>query len=169
MRTRGCRLERRGEILRFVGHSPVLKFHDADRVRRHAVIAQHEFGDPEIAAADDPPDRKALVVRLNGSALLNVLPAADALARLRIIEHGILAVDFMFGFEIAGVRSFPVALQRRPYGFIIQFRSPNIRRVGKGALAPCPPSADAEWWARERPHARPFALPTLHRFAPNPP
>src|SRR6185295_895120 len=35
------------------------------------------------------------------------------------------------------------------------------RRVGKGALAPCPPSIldrDAEWWARLR-----FAHPTKYR------
>src|ERR1700754_2823698 len=40
----------------------------------------------------------------------------------------------------------------------------NNRRVGKGALAPCPPfliQMRAERWARPRTHSRPVALPTL--------
>ena len=35
MRTRGCRLEPIGEILRFVGHLSVAKLHDAHRVGRY--------------------------------------------------------------------------------------------------------------------------------------
>src|SRR5450631_669697 len=93
-------------------------------IRRYAVVGQHEFGDPEIAAADHSPDRKTLLVGLDESALLNVVPAADSLARLRIIQHGILAVDFMFDLEIAGVRSSPMALQRRPHGSIIHLNLP---------------------------------------------
>src|ERR1700704_132018 len=115
MRTRGCWVEPVGEILRFVGHQSVAEFHDAHRVGRVAVIAKYEFSDPEIAAADHSPDRKTLLVGLDGSALLNVVPAANPLARLRIIEHGILAVDFMLDLEIARVRSIPMALQRRPH------------------------------------------------------
>ena len=64
MRTRGSRVEPIGEILRFVGHPSFAEFHDAHRVRRYAVIGKHEFGDPEIAAADNPPDRKTLLVWL---------------------------------------------------------------------------------------------------------
>jgi hypothetical protein len=55
---------------------------------------------------------------------LNVAPATDPLARLRIIKHGILAVDFMFDLEIARVRSIPMALQRRPHGSIIHLNLP---------------------------------------------
>jgi MFS family permease len=43
-------------------------------------------------------------------------------------------------------------------------RAPQIRRVGKGALGPCPPfesNVFAEWWARRRTRSRPAALPTL--------
>src|SRR5690242_11646176 len=98
MRARGPGLKRIAEILRFMRDLPVAEFHDADRVRRHAVIGQYEFGDPEIAAADDAPERKALLVRLDGSALLNVAPATDPLARLRIIEHGVLTIDVVLGF-----------------------------------------------------------------------
>src|SRR5947209_10947235 len=110
MCTRGCGFKSRSEILRFVGHQSFAEFHDAHRVRWYAVIGKYEFGDPEIAAADNSPDRKTLVVWLDESALLNVMPAADPLARLRIIEHGILAIDFMFDVEIARVRSIPMAL-----------------------------------------------------------
>src|SRR6478736_8201527 len=119
MRTRGCRVKPIGEILRFVRHQSFTEFHDAHRVRWLTVIGEYEFSDPEIAAADNSPDRKTLLVRLDGSALLNVAPAADPFARLRIIKHGILAVDFMLDLEIARVRSIPVALQRRPRGSII--------------------------------------------------
>ena len=105
--------------MRFVGHPSFAEFHDAHRVRRYAVIGKHEFSDPEIAAADNSPDRKTLLVWLDESAFLNVVPAADPLARLRIIKYGILALDFMLDIEIARVRSIPMALQRRPRSSII--------------------------------------------------
>ena len=124
MRTRGSRVKPIGKILRFVGHQSFAEFHDAHRVRRYAVIRKYEFSDPEIAAADNSPDRKTLLVWLDASALLNVVPAADSLSRLWIIKHGILAVDFMFDLEIARVRSSPMALQRRPYGSIIHLDLP---------------------------------------------
>src|SRR6195256_3954175 len=124
MRARGCRVKPIGEILRFVGHQSFAEFHDAHRVRWCAVIGKHEFSDPEIAAADNSPDRKTLLVWLDESALLNVVPAADPLARLRIIKHSILAVDFVFGLEIARVRSIPMTLQRHPHGSIIHLNLP---------------------------------------------
>src|SRR6266481_5416770 len=124
MRTRGRGIKPIGEILRFVGHQSFAEFHDAHRVRWYAVIGEYEFGDPEIAAADNSPDRETLLVWLDGSALLNVVPAADPLARLRIIKHRIFAVDFMFDLEIARVRSIPMPLQRRPHGSIIHLDLP---------------------------------------------
>src|SRR4051812_34340821 len=124
MRTRGSGVEPVGEILRLVRHQSFAEFHDAHRVGWYAVIGQYEFSDPEIAAANNAPDRKTLLAWLDGSALLDVVPAPDPLARLRIIEHGILAVDFMFDLEIARVRSSPVALQRRPNGSIIHLNLP---------------------------------------------
>jgi hypothetical protein len=53
MRPRGRRIKPIGEILRFAGHQSFAEFHDAYRVRRYAVTGEHEFSDPEIAAADD--------------------------------------------------------------------------------------------------------------------
>src|ERR1700733_10181479 len=125
MRTRGSGVEPISKILRFVGHQSFAEFHDAHRVRRYAVIGKNEFCDPEVAAADNSTDRKTLFVWLDESALLNVVPAANPLARLRIIKHGILAVDFMFDLEIVRVRSIPMALQRRPHGSIIHL---NLRK-----------------------------------------
>src|SRR3982074_3242693 len=127
MRTRGCRVKPIGEILRFVGHQSFAEFHDAHRVRWYAVIGKYEFSDPEIAAADNSPDRKTLLVWLGATALLNVVPAADPLARLGIIKHRILAVDFMFDLEIARVRRIPMALQRLPHGSIIHLALPPTR------------------------------------------
>src|SRR3569833_4466825 len=119
MRARGCRGKSVGEILRFVSDHPVAEFLDADLVGRLVVIGQHEFGDPEIAAADHAPNVEALLVRLDRAALLDIATCADALAGLRIIKHGILVVDLMLGFEIAGIRSIPVALQRLAHCSII--------------------------------------------------
>src|SRR5882757_9958757 len=124
MRTRGCRFKPIGEILCFVRHQSFTEFHDAHRVGWDAVIAKYEFSDPEVAAPDHSPDRKTLLVGLHGSALLNVPPAADPLARLRIIKHSILAVDFMFDLEIARVRSSPMTLQHHPHGSIIHLDLP---------------------------------------------
>src|SRR3979409_1866058 len=127
MRTRGCRIKPIGEILRFVGHQSFAEFHDAHRVRWYAIIGKYEFSDPEIAAADNSPNRKTLLVWLEATALLTVVPAADPLARLRIIKHSILAVDFMFDLEIARVRRIPMAIQRLPHGSIIHLNLPPTR------------------------------------------
>src|SRR3979490_1529109 len=118
-----------GEILRFAGHQSFAEFHDAHRVRWYAVIGQYEFSDPEIAAADNSPDRKTLVVWLDESALLNVVPAADPLARLRIVKHRILAVNFMLDLEIARVRRIPMVLQRLPHGSIIHLNLPPVSHL----------------------------------------
>jgi hypothetical protein len=56
---------------------------------------------------------------------------------LRIIKHGILAVDFMFDIEIARVRSIPVALPAPPASVRIihlnlhlGFRKPRMLAIG---------------------------------------
>jgi hypothetical protein len=66
---------------------------------------------------------------------LNFVPAAYPLARLRIVKHSILAVDFMFDPEIVGVRSIPVALQSRPYGLIVHLNLPSVRSGVLAAVA----------------------------------
>src|SRR5262249_10053120 len=125
VRTRGSRVEAIGEILRFVRHQSFAEFHDAHGIGRYAVIAEHEFSDPEIAVSDDPPDREALLVGLDEAAFLNVAPAADSFTGLRIIKHRGLAVDFMFSREIVRVRGAPVALQRCPHCSIVHLALPR--------------------------------------------
>src|SRR5581483_1374611 len=114
-------------------HQTVAEFHDAHRVGRRAVVGENEFCDPKVAAADDAADRKALRVRLDAPALLDIAAAADALAGLRIVEHGVLAVDVVLGLEIAGVRSLPMAFQRLPQGSIIHV---YLRRTSLNVGAP---------------------------------
>ena len=58
----------------------VPELHDAHGVGRLPVIGQDEFGDPQITAADDSPDRKPLFIRLTGALALNVVSTAGALA-----------------------------------------------------------------------------------------
>src|SRR3954471_14718738 len=143
MRTRGCRVKRIGEILGFMSHHSLAEFHDAHHVRWHAVIGKYEFSDPEIATADHSPDRKSLLVRLDGSAFLNVVPAVNPFGRLRIIKHSILAVDFVLDLEIARVRGIPMPLQRGPYGSIVHVILPRaLRTLAPGAggiIVPRPP------------------------------
>ena len=43
-----ARLERVAEILRLARDLSIVEFHDAHGVRRRAVIAEHEFADPEL-------------------------------------------------------------------------------------------------------------------------
>src|SRR5579872_202919 len=101
MRARRSGLERIGEILRLARDLAVDELHDADRIGRAPVVSEDEFGDPKVARADDPPDREALPVRLRSARGLNVAAPADALARLRIFERRVLAVDLMLRLEVA--------------------------------------------------------------------
>src|SRR4051812_9452941 len=112
MRTGGCRVKPIGEILRFVRHQSFPEFHDTHRVRWDPVIAKYEFCDPKIAAAYNSLHLKTLLVWLDEAALLNVAPAADPLARLWVIKHSILSVNFMLEIEVTHVGSIPMALQR---------------------------------------------------------
>src|SRR4051812_44351344 len=118
-------LERIAKILRFVGDLSVAEFHDAHRVRRHAVITEHEFSDPKVTVADDPLDGEALLARLHRSALLNLAAAANAFARLRIVEHRILAIDLMLDREIIRIRWGPVAFERSAYLAIFHLVLPS--------------------------------------------
>ena len=89
------------------------EFHDAHGVGRLGVIHQNEFGDPNIAAADDSTDRKTFLVGLNGALFLDVGAAAGAFAGLRVVQHGIVGIDLMLGLEIVGVGRRPMAIERR--------------------------------------------------------
>src|SRR6185437_2777070 len=68
------------EVLCFAGDFAATELHDAHGEGGLAVVGQGEFGDPEIAAADDSPDSKPFLIRLTGSLILYVVPPAGLLA-----------------------------------------------------------------------------------------
>jgi len=125
MGPRGSRLEPIAEILCFMSHQSVAKFHDAHRVRGYSVVGKYKLSNPEIAAADNSPDCKTLLVWLHETALLNIPPTVDPLPRLRIIKHGILAVDVMFDLKVVCIRSVPMALQGYSQSVIIHLILPS--------------------------------------------
>src|SRR5215470_7556760 len=93
LNARRARFERIPEVLGFADHLPFPELHNAHRVRRLPVVGKDEFGDPEVGSAEYPPHREAFLVRLRETRCLNVMPATDALARLRILEHCVLLVN----------------------------------------------------------------------------
>src|SRR5437773_2755268 len=107
------RLKRIAEILGLAGHLPVAELHDAHGVRWPPVVGEYEFSDPEVGSAEDPPHCEALSVRLSKARRLNIAPAADALARLRILEHRVLSVNLVLRLEVVGVGGGPMAIQGR--------------------------------------------------------
>src|SRR5205085_5561975 len=104
-------LKRVGEVLGLAGHLPVSELHDAHRVRRPPVVGEYEFSDPEVGSAEDPPHCEALAARLSKAGRLNFAPAADALARLRVLEHRILSVNLVLRLEVIRIGGGPVAIQ----------------------------------------------------------
>src|SRR5450631_198293 len=86
LRARRSGLERVGKVLGLAGHLAILEFHDAHRIGRPAVIREDELRDPEVARADDAPHLEAFEVRLRYARGLDIVPAPDAFARLRILE-----------------------------------------------------------------------------------
>src|SRR5271168_731626 len=83
------------------------------RIRRPCIVGYDEFSDPEVGSAEYPPHCEALAARLSKARRLNVAPAADALARLRVLEHRILSVNLVLRLEVVGVGGGPVAIQGR--------------------------------------------------------
>src|SRR5260221_9837319 len=110
---RRARFERITEVLGFAGHLPVPKLHNAHCVRRQPVVGEDEFSDPEVGIAEHPPHCEAFLVRLRATRCLNVVSTADALPRLRILEHCVLLVNLMLRLEVVRVGGGPVAIQSR--------------------------------------------------------
>src|SRR5215472_9001827 len=81
------------KVLGFPRNLVAPELHDAHGVGWLAVVCQDEFGDPQIPAANDSSDRKALFARLGSTLVLDVVPTAGSLAGLRVIEQGVLVID----------------------------------------------------------------------------
>ena len=76
-----------------------------------------------------------LSARLNKTRRLNVAPAADALARLRVLEHRILSVNLVLRLEVIGVGGGPVAIEGRSdiVVFHLDLPSLTLRHFNDGA------------------------------------
>ena len=78
------------------------------------VIGDHILGDPEVTPADDPPDDKARrPVGVLAAKGLHVVPPADALPRLGILDDGVVVIDLVFGVLITRSGGRPMPLQGR--------------------------------------------------------
>jgi hypothetical protein len=51
----------------------------------------------------------------NRSGFLDIAPTSDALAGLRIVEQGVVAVDIIFGVEIVSIGGNAMPFERCPY------------------------------------------------------
>src|SRR5258708_7470644 len=109
--SRSARFERITEVLGFADHLPAPELHNAHRVRRLPVVGEDELSDPEVGSAEYPPHREAFLVRLCETRCLNVVPTADALPRLRILEHCVLSVNLMLRLEVVRVAARPLAMR----------------------------------------------------------
>src|SRR5271169_628122 len=107
-------LERVRKVLGLASHLAIQELHDAHRIRWPAVILEDEFRDPEVARADDSTHLEPLRVRLRDARGLDVVPAPDALARLRILEQCVLSVYVVLDIEVIRIGCSPVRLQCRP-------------------------------------------------------
>ena len=61
-------------MLGLVSNLSIFEFHDADRVRRFAVVIQDELCDPKISGPNYPSHDEALFVRLRDAGGFYVLP-----------------------------------------------------------------------------------------------
>src|ERR1700736_4224621 len=101
------------KVLCFPRNLVVPELHDAHGIGRLAVICQDEFGDPKITAANDSPDSKPLFARLTSALVLYVASTAGSLARLRVIQHRVLAIDAVLCLKIVGIGRRPMLIQCR--------------------------------------------------------
>src|SRR5271166_5875197 len=125
-RARGSGFERVGKVLGLAGNLAIHELHDAHRKGRPAVISKDEFRNPEVARADDSAHREALCIRLRDARGLDVAPAPDALARLRVLEHCVLPVYVVLDIEVVGVRGGPVAIERLSNLILVHPPSPPV-------------------------------------------
>src|SRR5579862_7225336 len=119
--------ERVRKVLRLPRYLVLPEFHNANRVRRPAVIGEDEFSDPEVTAAKNASDRKPLFVWLARALALYVAPAAGPLTRLRILQHRVLVVYYVLRFKIVGIGRRPMLIQRRADILISHFRRRCLR------------------------------------------
>lgn len=124
------------EVLRFPCDFTVPKLHDADGVRRLAVVGQDVFSNPKVATPDDPLGSKALPIGLKRAGRLYVVSAANAFGRLRILQDCVFVVDAVLHFEVPSIGRGPVLSQRFTDLVIVHFNmapSSETKDVSLGA------------------------------------
>jgi hypothetical protein len=84
---------------------------------------------------------------------LQVVPAADPLARLRVFAEHIIVVNVVLAFQVSCRRGCPVPLQRCPIDLIFHNRAPPLRpglawdRIRHAAFAgSCSATVNSIWW-----------------------
>jgi hypothetical protein len=138
---RSPRLERVAKILCFARHLPIGELHDAHSVRRTPVIAKNILSHPQITGANNPPHLKSFPVRLRLPRQLNFPPPPNALARLRIFEHRIVAVNQMLRLKVIRIRRSPVQIQSRS-NLPVCHIAPLLQE--RNILNSCPSAAKAQ-------------------------
>ena len=105
------RIECIAEVLGFVRNLSIPKFHDAYRVYVLVRVTNRVFRNPQIALSYDSLYREPRwMSRMMASKFLQIVPAANDLARLRVLAHDIVVIDFVFADLIArgGCRPMPI-------------------------------------------------------------
>jgi hypothetical protein len=82
-----------------------------------------------MARADYASHNEALSVRLRGARRLNVTSATDALARLRIFEHGVLPINIVLCLKVIRVGGSPMKVQGRSNLELFHITSPRPSRI----------------------------------------
>jgi hypothetical protein len=86
------------------------------------VVSENEFSDPKVGIAKDAP---------------NIAPAADALARVRILEHSVLSVDLVLHLEVVRVGRSPVGIQGRSNLAAFRLNHPSTFGFSSWLLVHC--------------------------------
>jgi len=96
----GRGIERTREVLCLASNLAIAELHDANRVDWPLIVADHVFGDPQVAASEHAPDGEAQLGRVVPAQGLHVMPAADPLTRLGIFYHDVIVLDLVFGVQV---------------------------------------------------------------------
>jgi len=106
----GRELERIRAVPRLAGDCTIAELHTANRVDQMPVLANHVLANPQLAAPDHSADGEYQLGRVMPTQSLDVVPAADTLARLGVFDHNIIVVDLVFGIQVSRRRGGPVPL-----------------------------------------------------------
>ena len=88
------------------------------RAKRITVVCQDILSDPQVAAAHDSMNFKALLIWLEAPADRYVLSLDDSPAGLRKIEDGIVLIDAVLRRKITGVGCCPMLIRCHSYFLI---------------------------------------------------